>query len=560
MPGSDFTLTGTVHTNAGTYVADAWSFSDPSGNYASQSGTVTDSIGQANAHASVTATAGLVYNGRRRPRRRARPRTFPRATLPGSDFTLTGTVHTNAGTYVADAWSFSDPSGNYASQSGTVTDSIGQATPTVIVTDQNSTQGGTIATPQTTLEGVSGTPVTTLEGESLSLTYYDGSPPSGGPVSPPTTAGIYTVVASFTATTDYASNSDSAAFMIYPAGSLNTSTTISTSAPLGTTYGIAPTFTAIVTSTATPTGNVEFMDESPGGNYGEIGMGVQVGTTTTSATWTLTPGATQLNATLGDTIEAIYEPTGTFNPSSANPTLTQVINQANAHASVAAIAGLVYSGTRADHGGGHGHERLRRELAGQRFHAHGHGAHQRRDVRRRRLVVLRPQRQLCQPERHGDRQHRPGQRPRQRDGDRGTGLQRQRADHGDGHGHGRSGATLPGSDFTLTGTVHTNAGTYVGDAWSFSDPSGNYASQSGTVTDSIGQANAHASVTATAGLIYSGARRPRRRARPRTSPALACRAAISPSRARYTPTPGRTSPTPGRSPTPAATMPARAAR
>ena len=58
MPGSDFTLTGTVHTNAGTYVADAWSFSDPSGNYASQSGTVTDSIGQASAHASVTAIGG----------------------------------------------------------------------------------------------------------------------------------------------------------------------------------------------------------------------------------------------------------------------------------------------------------------------------------------------------------------------------------------------------------------------------------------------------------------------------------------------------------------------
>ena len=52
------------------------------------------------------------------------------ASLPGSDFTLTGTVHTNAGTYVADAWSFSDPSGNYASQSGTVTDSIARPTPT----------------------------------------------------------------------------------------------------------------------------------------------------------------------------------------------------------------------------------------------------------------------------------------------------------------------------------------------------------------------------------------------------------------------------------------------
>ncbi len=240
---------------------------------------MTDSIGQASAHASVTAIGGLIYSGAAQTTAAGTATNVFGASLPSSDFTLTGTVHTNAGTYVGDAWSFSDPSGNYASQSGTVTDSIGQA---------------------------------------------------------------------------------------------------------------------------------------------------------------------------------------------------------SAHASVTAIGGLIYSGA------------AQTTAAGTATNVFG--------------------------------------------------------------------ASLPSSDFTLTGTVHTNAGTYVGDAWSFSDPSGNYASQSGTVTDSIGQANAHASVTATAGLVYNGRRRARRRARPRTSPALRCRAAISPSRARCTPTPGRTSPTPGRSPTPAATMPARAAR
>ena len=120
------------------------------------------------------------------------------------------------------------------------------------------------------------------------------------------------------------------------------------------------------------------------------------------------------------------------------------------------------------------------------------------------MVVLRSQRQLCQPERHGDRQHRPGQRQRQRDGDRGPGLQRQAQTTAAGTATDVFGAALPGSDFTLTGTVHTNAGTYVGDAWSFSDPSSNYLPASGTVTDSIGQANANASVTAIAGLIYNG--------------------------------------------------------
>src|SRR5262249_58826747 len=43
------------------------------------------------------------------------------------------------------------------------------------------------------------------------------------------------------------------------------------------------------------------------------------------------------------------------------------------------------------------------------------------------------------------------------------------------------------SGFDLSGTVHTNAGTYNGDAWSFHDATGNYADASGTVDDSIGR-------------------------------------------------------------------------
>ena len=54
---------------------------------------------------------------------------------------------------------------------------------------------------------------------------------------------------------------------------------------------------------------------------------------------------------------------------------------------------------------------------------------------------------------------------------------------------------MPSTDFDLTATVHTNAGPYIGDTWSFSDPSGNYLSQSGTVTDSIAQATATVDVT-----------------------------------------------------------------
>jgi hypothetical protein len=44
---ADLTLSGTTHTNAGTYTADSWSFTDPTGNYASASGTITDTINKA---------------------------------------------------------------------------------------------------------------------------------------------------------------------------------------------------------------------------------------------------------------------------------------------------------------------------------------------------------------------------------------------------------------------------------------------------------------------------------------------------------------------------------
>jgi hypothetical protein len=46
----------------------------------------------------------------------------------------------------------------------------------------------------------------------------------------------------------------------------------------------------------------------------------------------------------------------------------------------------------------------------------------------------------------------------------------------------------------LTGTTHTNAGTYNGDAWSFTG-NGNYNATSGTVNNSIGKANSTVSIT-----------------------------------------------------------------
>ena len=46
---ADLNLTGTTHTNAGSYTTDSWSFTDSNGNYASKTGTVTDVISGASA-------------------------------------------------------------------------------------------------------------------------------------------------------------------------------------------------------------------------------------------------------------------------------------------------------------------------------------------------------------------------------------------------------------------------------------------------------------------------------------------------------------------------------
>ncbi len=117
----DLTLSGTTHTNAGTYNGDAWKFHDATGDHQDASGMVNDSIGQASASITVTPYS-VTYDGNAHT---------AAATAIGvggvnliGDLTLGGTTHTNAGTYNGDAWSFHDPTGNYNNASGTVIDSI----------------------------------------------------------------------------------------------------------------------------------------------------------------------------------------------------------------------------------------------------------------------------------------------------------------------------------------------------------------------------------------------------------------------------------------------------
>ena len=154
---ADLTLSGTTHTNAGTYSTDAWSFHDPNGNYADASGTVSDLINKADATISVT-PYNVTYD--------ATAHTAA-ATATGvggvnliGDLTL-NTTHTNAGTYSSDSWSFTDPTGNYNNvASTTITDVIKQANASINVTPYNVTYDGTAHTAIGTATGVGGVVLT----------------------------------------------------------------------------------------------------------------------------------------------------------------------------------------------------------------------------------------------------------------------------------------------------------------------------------------------------------------------------------------------------------------
>ena len=93
-------------------------------------------------------------------------------------------------------------------------------------------------------------------------------------------------------------------------------TTAVTSPTSSAVYGQSVTFTATVTSSSTPTGSVEFFDETTGT---DLGAGTLQSTTGTTATWTYTTTASQLQVTTSpaaQVIEAVYTPSAGFAGSS----------------------------------------------------------------------------------------------------------------------------------------------------------------------------------------------------------------------------------------------------
>ncbi len=132
-----------------------------------------------------------------------------------SGTSVTGTALSGAptmtGTYTVLA-SFAGTS-DYTSATKSITFTIGLVTPTVLVTDNYGTFNGAAFTASDSVAGGA-----SLENVTPRVSYYSGTSASGTALSgAPTTAGTYTVLASFAGSTDYTSASASTTFSITPA-------------------------------------------------------------------------------------------------------------------------------------------------------------------------------------------------------------------------------------------------------------------------------------------------------------------------------------------------------
>ena len=228
--GSTTALTS-VPTDAGMYDVTATFSGDT--DYTSASGTATFTIGQATPTVSVTAP-NSTYN--------AEPYSMATAGVTGvggvaiTDGSVTFAYYdhgsttaltsapTDFGTYDVTA-TFSGDTDYTSATSSIATFTIGQATPTVNVSDESGDYTGSAFTATATVAGINGVAGTSLEGVGLTLTYYTGTYTSvsdltglTGSSTAPSTPGSYTVLAYFPGSTDYTAASALANFNISALG------------------------------------------------------------------------------------------------------------------------------------------------------------------------------------------------------------------------------------------------------------------------------------------------------------------------------------------------------
>ncbi|HUI89938.1 MAG TPA: MBG domain-containing protein [Anaerolineales bacterium] len=243
---ADLTLSGTAHTAAGAYTADAWSFHDPAGNYSDASGSVSDTI----APATPAITFGIA----------------PTPTYLGGDFTVSAsTTNTDNSTLtyswvsgpcalVSGATFSSSGSGTCVAQaSAMATANFTAALQQQIISIAKADQSTLMVTgPSNITYGVGGT-VTTSGGDGMGMLSYDAGSSTGCSVDSST--GVITVtdasgncsITAMKAADDNYSSATSAALDV----SLNKANqTISfTSSPAGEYVG-GPTYSPTANSTS----------------------------------------------------------------------------------------------------------------------------------------------------------------------------------------------------------------------------------------------------------------------------------------------------------------------
>jgi hypothetical protein len=309
---ADLTLTGSTHTNAGTF-SDTWKFHDPGGNYQDATGSVSDSILQAKATISVNGYS-VSYDGN--PHTATGTAAGALATNLNADLDLAGTTHTIVGAY-SDTWTFHDPAGNYQDASGSVSDAISLAMPVVKVTDS----GGVYkAAPYAATGSVSG--LNNVSIGTPTFSYYLASdtalahPLAGAP----SDIGGYVVVGSYAGGGNYAKGSASASFTITPAP---TTVALTSSTKGSSYYGQSVTFSATVSpvapATGTPAGSIQFFIYNSNLNA-TVSLGV-VALNKGSAS--LTVSSLPLGA---DTITATYIPVANSDFQANSGSLAQAVS------------------------------------------------------------------------------------------------------------------------------------------------------------------------------------------------------------------------------------------
>jgi ELWxxDGT repeat protein len=225
-------------------------------------------------------TYGTALNGSQLDAQASVPGTFAYSPAAG---TILG-----AGTQTLSVTFTPDDSTDDTTAAATTTVIVSRATPTVQVIDGGVYSGNPI--PATaTVAGLGASPASSLEGVIPVLTYYAGTATTGTPIAgAPTTAGTYTVLASFAGSADYAAATAQATFAIAPA-----TPAVAWDAPASIAYG-TPLGSNQLDATADVPGSFSYTPAA--------GTTLGIGPHTLSATFTPTDSLDEATVTAMTTI------------------------------------------------------------------------------------------------------------------------------------------------------------------------------------------------------------------------------------------------------------------